>query len=68
MLNFFRRGIVSKLMLGVLGIGLFAIVITGFGTSGLGGLGGIGALSADTLVQVGGEKVTATDMTEQVAR
>ena len=37
MLSFFRRGITAKIMLVVLGIGLFAIVITGFGTGGSGG-------------------------------
>jgi hypothetical protein len=40
----FRRGFMAKIMLVILVIGLFAIVITGFGTggSGVGGLGGPG--------------------------
>jgi len=40
MLSIFRRGFVSKIMLVILGIGLLAIVVTGFGTDGMGGLGG----------------------------
>ncbi|HEY0627077.1 MAG TPA: peptidyl-prolyl cis-trans isomerase [Allosphingosinicella sp.] len=66
MLSFFRRGIMSKLMLGVLAIGLFAIVITGFGTGGS-GLGGVGAGSS-TLASVGDETVTSTELTDQVNR
>jgi peptidyl-prolyl cis-trans isomerase D len=67
MLSFFRRGPVAKLMLLVLGIGIFAIVITGFGTggSGLGGLdvGGSGG----AIATVDGEKITSTDV-EQVTQ
>jgi peptidyl-prolyl cis-trans isomerase D len=68
MLSFFRKGITSKLMLVVLGIGLFAIVATGFGTDGMGGLGGVAAGGGDTLASVGGEKVTATEMNDQINR
>jgi peptidyl-prolyl cis-trans isomerase D len=66
MLNLFRRGPTSKIMLGVLALGLFAIVITGFGTggSGVGGLGGGG----DALATVDGEAVTAAEVTDQVNR
>lgn len=64
MLSFFRRGPVAKLMLLVLGIGIFAIVITGFGTggSGLGGVdtGGTGGAVAS----VDGEKITAQEVTQ----
>lgn len=66
MLSFFRRGVTSKIMLGVLALGLFAIVITGFGTGG-GGLGGVGA-TGDTVATAGDEKVTSTDISEQVNR
>ena len=59
MLSFFRRGIMAKLMLGVLFIGLVAIVITGFGTGGMGGLGDLGGLRGGTVASVGGEKITS---------
>ncbi|MDP8913010.1 MAG: peptidyl-prolyl cis-trans isomerase [Pseudomonadota bacterium] len=69
MLNIFRRGFVSKIMLGVLAIGVFAILITGFGTDGMGGLGGMaGGASGDTLVSIEGEKVTSLEMTDQINR
>jgi hypothetical protein len=69
MLSIFRRGAISKIMLVVLGIGLFAIVITGFGTDGMGGLGGAsGGAGGDTLVSIDGEKVTSAEITDQVTR
>ena len=69
MLNIFRRGFVSKIMLGVLAIGVFAILITGFGTDGMGGLGGMaGGAGGDTLVSVEGEKVTSLEITDQINR
>ena len=64
MLSIFRRGVTAKIMLVVLGIGLFAIVITGFGTGG-GGLGGIGAAGADAVATVEGETITANDLRNQ---
>jgi peptidyl-prolyl cis-trans isomerase D len=69
MLNIFRRGLVSKIMLGVLAIGVFAILITGFGTDGMGGLGGMaGGGRGDTLVSVEDETVTSVEMTDQINR
>ena len=68
MLSIFRHGIASKLMLGILGIGLFAIVITGFGTDGMGGLGGAQGGGSQTLARIGGETVTSTEVTDQVNR
>jgi peptidyl-prolyl cis-trans isomerase D len=70
MLNIFRKGPWSKIMLVILGIGLFAIVATGFGTDGMGGLGGGGttATTGDTLVEVGDEAVTSTEISDQVNR
>src|SRR3712207_1091080 len=68
MLNTFRRS--SKLMLIVLALGLLAIVVTGFGTDGMGGLGGMagGAGSGDTLVEVDGQRVGSTEISDQVNR
>jgi peptidyl-prolyl cis-trans isomerase D len=68
MLSFFRRGITAKIMLGVLALGLFAIVITGFGTGGLGGLGGLSSGGATVLAKAGDERVTATEITDQINR
>jgi peptidyl-prolyl cis-trans isomerase D len=69
MLNIFRRGIVSKIMLGVLALAVFAILITGFGTDGMGGLGGLSAgPGGDTLVAVEDERISSLEITDQVNR
>ena len=70
MFSFFRRGITAKIMLGVLGLSLFAIVITGFGTGGMGGLGELasGSLGADTVATVGGEKITTDRVRDEANR
>ena len=57
MLSFFRRGFMAKIMLVILVIGLFAIVITGFGTGGSGGRRPRRA-SGTTVASVGGEELT----------
>src|SRR5688572_32474047 len=67
MLSMFRKGIVSKLMLVILAIGLFAIVITGFGTDGMGGIGGL-AGGGSTLASVEGEAITSEEASDQVQR
>jgi peptidyl-prolyl cis-trans isomerase D len=67
MLSLFRRGVTAKIMLIVLGLCLFAIVITGFGTGGS-GLGGLGGPGAGTLATVGGEKISSRDVSQQVTR
>ena len=66
MLTFFRRGLMAKLMLGVLFLTLVAMVITGFGTGG-GGLGDLGGLRAGTVASVGGEKITSDRLREACA-
>ncbi|MBA3677822.1 MAG: peptidyl-prolyl cis-trans isomerase [Sphingosinicella sp.] len=60
MFSFFRRGLTAKIMLGVLGLGLLAIVVTGFGTGGS-GLGGLGGAGGNTLAVAGDEKVTSVE-------
>ena len=67
MLSFFRRGITAKIMLVILGIGLFAIVITGFGTGGS-GLGGLTGPAAGSVATVGGETITTGEVNQQVNR
>ena len=63
MLSIFRRGVTAKIMLVILGIGLFAIVVTGFGTGGS-GLGGVTG-GDDTIATVQGEKVAASELRDQ---
>lgn len=68
MLSIFRRGVTSKIMLVILGIGLFALVITGFGTDGMGGIGSVAGGGGDTLVTIEGETITSAELTDQVNR
>jgi peptidyl-prolyl cis-trans isomerase D len=67
MLSLFRRGITAKIMLGILGLVLFAVVITGFGTGG-GGLGDVGGLGATNVASVGGTKITSQELTDETNR
>lgn len=67
MLSSFRRGLMAKLMLGVLFLTLVAMVITGFGTGG-GGLGDLGGLRSGTVASVDGEKVTAERLNNETQR
>jgi peptidyl-prolyl cis-trans isomerase D len=67
MLSAFRRGIFAKLMLVVLGIGLFAIVITGFGTGGS-GLGGVGGAGSGNVARVGGQEITSAEVSDTLNR
>ena len=53
-------------MLIVLGIGLFAIVATGFGTGGM-GLGGLGT-GADAVAEIEGEPITSAELVDQANR
>jgi peptidyl-prolyl cis-trans isomerase D len=63
MFSFFRRGFTAKIMLIVLGIALFALVVTGFGTGG--DMGALGQ-GRSTLVSVEGEDVTEQEVTNTV--
>lgn len=67
MLSSFRRGLMAKLMLGVLFLTLVAMVITGFGTGG-GGLGDLGGLRSGTVASVGGEKLTSDRLRDETQR
>jgi peptidyl-prolyl cis-trans isomerase D len=68
MLSIFRRGPIAKIMLGVLALGVFAIVVTGFGTDGMGGLGGTTGAAGGSLVSAGDQEITTAEMTDQVNR
>jgi len=67
MLSIFRRGFMAKIMLVFLVIGLFAIVITGFGTGGS-GMGGLGGMSGATVATVGGEALTSERLRDETQR
>lgn len=67
MLSSFRRGLMAKLMLGVLFLTLVAMVITGFGTGG-GGLGDLGGLRSGTVASVEGEKLTSERLRDETQR
>jgi peptidyl-prolyl cis-trans isomerase D len=67
MIAAFRNKLRTGIMLGILGVGLIAIVITGFGTGGMGGIqGGASASPTQTLVEIGGEKLTEAELTSRI--
>ncbi|WP_106639488.1 peptidylprolyl isomerase [Allosphingosinicella vermicomposti] len=64
MISFFRRGLSSWVVIAFLGLIALAFIVTGVGTpSGLGNLGG-----GDVVAEIGGEKITATEVVDQVNR
>jgi peptidyl-prolyl cis-trans isomerase D len=63
----FRRGFMAKIMLVILVIGLFAIVITGFGTGGS-GVGGLGGPGGGAVASIGGEEITSARLSEETQR
>lgn len=64
MISFLRRGLSSWIVVAFLGIIALAFIVTGVGTpSGLGALGG-----GDTVAEVNGEAITATEVADQVNR
>lgn len=67
MLTFFRRGIIAKLMLILLGLVLFAIVITGFGAGGI-GLDALRNLGGGGLATIEGQRVTPEEVTVAATR
>src|SRR3546814_15688991 len=66
MLKIFRSGASSKILFGFLGLALFAMVVTGFGTGG-GGLGDLGG-GGDTIAEVGSGRIGSTDVADQANR
>jgi peptidyl-prolyl cis-trans isomerase D len=67
MLSIFRRGVTAKIMLVILGLGLVAIVITGFGTGGM-GIGDLGGARGGNVATVDGETITAAQLTDEANR
>ncbi|QPQ55877.1 SurA N-terminal domain-containing protein [Allosphingosinicella flava] len=64
MISFLRRGLSSWIVVALLGLIALAFIITGVGTpSGLGNIGG-----GDTVAEVNGEAITATEVADQVNR
>jgi peptidyl-prolyl cis-trans isomerase D len=70
MLRSFRSKLSSWLMLGFLVVAVGAIVITGFGTGGMGGLptGGSGQSGSETLVEVGSDEIQAAELERLIRR
>lgn len=68
MLSIFRKGATKKILLGFLGLALFAMVITGFGGDGTGGLGALGGARGDRAATVGGEPVSVDQLNAAVRR
>lgn len=71
MISGFRKSLRSWATLLLLFLALVAIVITGFGTGGGGGIGalgggGDGAPAGDQLATVGGQPITATQVSDQL--
>lgn len=61
MFSFFRRGATAKIMLIILGLALFAMVITGFGTGGS-GLGDVAGGTGGALARVGDQELTDREL------
>lgn len=70
MLNVVRRKATKWIAFAILAVVLFAMVVTGFGTDGMGGLGGMGGgqQSTETLATVGSRKVTEQQLRDLVTR
>lgn len=67
MLATLRKKLGTGILLAILGIGLIAIVITGFGTDGLGGLGSGGSgKAARTVARVGDERLTDIEISQLI--
>ncbi|HET9427051.1 MAG TPA: peptidyl-prolyl cis-trans isomerase [Allosphingosinicella sp.] len=66
----FRKKLRNWAAIGVLLLALLAMVVTGFGTDGMGGLGGIspGAGGATTLAKVDDGEVTEAELSQQLNR
>jgi len=63
----FSKKLRNGLLLAILGLGLIAIVITGFGTGGTGGLGGIGGgQQAQAVLEVEGEELTDLELSRRM--
>jgi peptidyl-prolyl cis-trans isomerase D len=64
MISFFRRALSSWMVLGLMGLALVAIVITGVGTPG--SLGDAGTSNGERLANVGSQAVGAQDVTQRL--
>lgn len=58
----------SAILFGFLGLALVAMVITGFGTDGMGGIGSAGGGQAtQTVVEVGGDEITDAEVARRMS-
>ncbi len=63
-----RKKVRSWTAVAVLVLALVAMVVTGFGTDGMGGLGGVTGGGQTTLARVEGREVTETELSRQINR
>lgn len=63
----FRKKITSAIVLAFLGLAVIAMVVTGFGTDGMGGIGGVQG-GGTTVASVEGEAITETELNDAVNR
>jgi peptidyl-prolyl cis-trans isomerase D len=57
-----RKRFRNIVMLTILGVGLIAIVVTGFGTDGMGGMGGLTGPQPKTVAQIGDRRITDAEL------
>ncbi len=58
----------SAILFGFLGLALVAMVVTGFGTDGMGGMGSAGGgQQGKTIVQIGDDELTDTEMRQRMS-
>lgn len=71
MLSFARKKASKWIAIGLLGLVLIAMVVTGFGTDGMGGLGGLaggGTTSGAQLARVDGKAINETELNDLINR
>lgn len=57
----------SIVLFGFLGAALIAMVVTGFGTDGMGGMGSVGGQRVQTLVEIDGEDLTDAEVRRRMS-
>lgn len=63
-----KQKIRNAFLLAILGLGLVAIVVTGFGTDGMGGMGGMGGgARTETIARVDGEAIADQELSRQLS-
>jgi peptidyl-prolyl cis-trans isomerase D len=67
MTSTFRKKVRNGVLLAILALGLIAIVITGFGTDGMGGMGSVsGGQQAQEVAEVGDQELTDVELSRRM--